>query len=169
MDLSDYNNYYEDALKKNVLTIKNIRKDFINSLFNNYIQKYNNDLKEPTEEDKTHEDEINYNDFIELMNPKIPSFISQKDELKEEINIINKATQYYYDKDEISKEYGCPDELRCLFITFQRNKLFRCKSKKAENDSVCLRHTNIDNTIYQKEYNRLLKEYKLEIKLPELK
>ena len=169
MDLSDYYNYYEDALKKNVIIVKNIRKDFIKGLFNNYIQKYNNDLKEPKKEEKKHENEISYDNFIELMNPKVPSFISQKDELEEEIENINKATQYYYDNDAICKEYGFPDELRCSFITFQRNKLFRCKGKKAENDSVCSRHSNIDNTIYQKEYNRLLKEYNLEIKLPELK
>jgi hypothetical protein len=169
MDLSDYYNNYEDALKKNVITVKNIKKDFINELFNNYIQKYNNDLKEPLKEHEIHEDDISYNNFIELMNPKVPSFISQKDELEEEIENINKATQYYYDNDSISKEYGHPDELRCSFIKFQRNKLFRCKSKKTTNENVCLRHSNIDNSIHQKEYNRLLKEYKFEIKLPELK
>tara|TARA_B100000927_G_C16284840_1_gene397076 strand:- start:64 stop:726 length:663 start_codon:yes stop_codon:yes gene_type:complete len=107
---------------------------------NNYLLKENKELK------------IDKNDFMnKLFMPK-QSIHTNIDELKIELDKIEKANKAYEANPALYKnkktEYGYPDKYRCMYIRYDKHKYYRCKCGVSNDDpdkTFCSRHYLIDN------------------------
>lgn len=162
--------------------INGVERTFGNYLFDKYIKsKINIDGL------LTHEIELKYtkakdtfkNEYFTIM----PSFISQEEEIIKELEDITLANAIYikhpeYKKNIITTVYGYPDRYRCEFITVNKHKFSRCKSKvyrdkllepdttltdDENNDAQylykCKKHLHIENK-YIDDYHKLISKFK---------
>tara|TARA_B100000902_G_scaffold222148_1_gene211069 strand:- start:4532 stop:5161 length:630 start_codon:yes stop_codon:yes gene_type:complete len=119
---------------------------------NNSLLKENKELK------------IDKNDFMnKLFMPK-QSIHTNIDELKIELDKIEKANKAYEANPTLYKnkktEYGYPDKYRCMYIRYDKHKYYRCKcgiSNDDPDETFCSRHYLIEN-YHINEYLKLKSE-----------
>ena len=120
---------------------KSVAVSIYNKYFkNNSILKENKELK------------IDKKDFMnKLFMPK-QSIHNNIDELKIELDKIEKANKAYEANLSLYKnkktEYGYPDKYRCMYIRYDKHKYYRCKCGVSNDDPdkiFCSRHYLIDN------------------------
>lgn len=139
--------------KENAKQIRAIETKIAKYIFNSYI-KGNSDISQKI--------------YMSKIFFKSKGVISQEELLKDELYIINKATEEYisYPEKYITNKrtvYGYPEGIRCHHIIYKKHKFTRC-SKKIDEDNngyiFCLQHYDSENS-YESSYKNLVD--KLEI------
>lgn len=134
--------------KRNAKSIREIETKIAKYIFNSYIKG---------------KCDISQTDFMSKLFFKSKGVISQTALLKEELDLIDKATKDYIlhpDKYINNKKtvYGYPDEFRCNHIIYKKHKFTRCKNKIDEEnggDTFCLHHWDSENP-YETDYQNLV-------------
>lgn len=87
--------------------------------------------------------------FMDTVMPHKVGKLSQDDMVREELKTIALADECYTDNPELypdkRTEYGYPDQFRCNFITYRRNRFGRCSnviSKEDPDNMYCCKHSS---------------------------
>lgn len=88
-------------------------------------------------------------EFMDKIMPHKVGKLSQDDMVREELETIALADECYADDPELypdkRTEYGYPDQFRCNFIIYRRNRFGRCSnviSKEDPDDMYCCKHSS---------------------------
>jgi len=99
-----------------------------------------------TELHKTNSDK---SEFMDKIMPHKVGKLSQDDTVREELETIARADECYEDDPDLypdkRTEYGYPDQFRCNFIIYRRNRFSRCSnviSKEDPDDLYCCKHSS---------------------------
>ncbi len=88
-------------------------------------------------------------EFMDTVMPHKVGKLSQDDMVREELETIALADECYTDDPDLypdkRTEYGYPDQFRCNFIIYRRNRFGRCSnviSKEDPDDMYCCKHSS---------------------------
>ena len=88
-------------------------------------------------------------DFMDKIMPHKVGKLTQDDIVREELDAIAHADECYEDDPDLypdkRTEYGYPDQFRCNFIIYRRNRFNRCSnviSKEDPDDLYCCKHSS---------------------------
>ena len=91
----------------------------------------------------------NREEFMDKIMPHKVGKLAQDDIVREELETIARADECYEDDPELypdkRTEYGYPDQFRCNFIIYRRNRFSRCSnviSKEDPDDLYCCKHSS---------------------------
>ena len=134
--------------KENAKQIRVIETKIAKYIFNSYIKE---------------KCKISQAEFMSKLFFKSQGVITQEELLKDELKLLDKATEEYDSHPEkyINNKktvFGYPDEYRCHHIIYKKHKFTRCKNKVDEEnggDMFCLHHWDSENP-YEKEYQKLV-------------
>jgi hypothetical protein len=92
---------------------------------------------------------VDKSEFMDKIMPHKVGKLSQDDTVREELETIARADECYEDDPDLypdkRTEYGYPDQFRCNFIIYRRNRFSRCSnviSKEDPDDLYCCKHSS---------------------------
>lgn len=135
--------------KNNATQIRKIETKMATYIFNNYIKNTNTNSTNST-------NSITKKQFMDRIFIHSKGLITQTELLQNEIDNIKKANEEYnlYPEKYIQNKktiYGYPEEYRCNFIIYNKNKFTRCCNKindNTHNEIYCSLHWDIENKYY---------------------
>lgn len=100
-------------------------------------------------------------EFIDKIIPHKVGKLSQDDIVLEELETISRADECYADDPELypdkRTEYGYPDQFRCNYIIYRRNRFNRCSNMISKDDPdnlYCCKHSS-EYCEYADSYNQI--------------